>query len=248
MLLETALSDERDWRADHDFQIEGNVQPRDVLDIDTDVFVHRSTFAACRNLPEPRQARFDHVAGVFPIFVVRDNLGKLRPRADDAHIATYDVPELGELIEAPLAQESADARKPRIDRALVGLAAVVADEGDGVLKLQRFRLGDVRLESLLVEIPTVVAASAPIMVHRAKFIDLESAPVATDPLLGEKDRAAEVDAYRDHAHSHDGKYQYQDRARDDAVDRGLDDADVHAVWSTHDVERSQLRSIRALCG
>ena len=45
-----------------------------------------------------------------------DELGPLRPRADEAHLALEDVPELGQFVHAEAAQEASEQRDPRIAR------------------------------------------------------------------------------------------------------------------------------------
>ena len=42
------------------------------------------------------------------------NLWPLGARADEAHVAPHDIPELRELVEAHPAKESADPRHPRV--------------------------------------------------------------------------------------------------------------------------------------
>jgi hypothetical protein len=46
-----------------------------------------------------------------------DELLELGARADDAHLAAQDVPELGQLVEPGLAEEVADRGDPRVPRA-----------------------------------------------------------------------------------------------------------------------------------
>src|SRR2546423_13051681 len=69
---------------------------------------------ASGDLPDASEPRPDRQPPALPALVERDLLRQRRTRADDAHVAAQDVDELRQLVDAVLAQETADRRHPRV--------------------------------------------------------------------------------------------------------------------------------------
>src|SRR4029078_3550215 len=85
---------------------------------------------AILDLRPSRQAGLDRV----PLLIERNGLGRYgnkewppRPRADKTHVASQHVPELGQLVEARQADETADARDP--------LVAITGPDWGGLLRV-----------------------------------------------------------------------------------------------------------------
>src|SRR5262245_53872666 len=81
--------------------------------------------AASRHLPEAGESGLHGVPLVLPRVVAGNDLHQLGPRADEAHVAANDVPELRQLVEAPSAEEAPEIGVTRIAVALVGHTTVV---------------------------------------------------------------------------------------------------------------------------
>ena len=105
------FEDDGDGAPDED-DVEPDVPVADVPSVHLDAFFI-GRVAAAAGLPHACDARADHVEifdvrAVFGDFVLDDG-----PRADEAHFPFEDVEELGQFVEAGLAQEGAalgDAR------------------------------------------------------------------------------------------------------------------------------------------
>ena len=79
-------------------------------------FIHSSKrqVVAAADLPQAREARRHRQAAALPRLVLPHFLDHGGPRADEAHVALEDVPELRQLVEARAAQPPADRRDPRV--------------------------------------------------------------------------------------------------------------------------------------
>src|SRR3954469_22144846 len=67
------------------------------------------------------------VPGVLPLGVALADQRELGAGTDDAHVAAEHVRQLRQLVEAPLAQEAADAGEARVGGALVAPKAAPAE-------------------------------------------------------------------------------------------------------------------------
>ena len=157
--------------------------------------------AAAAGLPHAGDAGQDH-AVLAEVFAVALNLSRDDgPRAYEAHVATDDVPELRELVEAGLAEEGAEFRDARVVLELeVGFPFLT---GLGVLC-------EVFLEGLLG-----------VRDHGLEFVAREEPAVLADALVREDDVAFVVDGDdKDKAH--------QNRRDNDAAADGADEVE-HAL-------------------
>src|SRR5579862_9938445 len=107
-LVRAAPSEHGRQRHEHDLQVAREREVLDVLTLDSESFLERQ-------LPSPEDL---HRAGdpgldLEPEEVLRevalDEVELLRPRPDDGHLATQDVDELRQLVEARSPQQPADA-------------------------------------------------------------------------------------------------------------------------------------------
>lgn len=138
-------------------------------------------------------------------FVFFPLVDRRRPGADKAHLSDQHVKELGELIQARLADEFADARLFRAVR-----QDLVADDARVKVQLEHHAVFDaVLLHELLL-------ALLRIHVHGADLEDLELLAVLADPGLLEEDRAGAL-FFDDRAHNDDDQ-NGQNTAHDTAQD------------------------------
>lgn len=114
-------------------EIEPDAPILDVIDVVLDAGGEVGVAAETVHLRPAGHAGFDEVARK----VVRDFAGELvdvvgafGSRADEAHVAAKDVPELGKLVDVPAAEEAADAEEARIARG-GGLVGGVGGGGVG---------------------------------------------------------------------------------------------------------------------
>src|SRR5690348_3324489 len=100
-------------RAGEDLQVEDRRAMLDVPDVELDP-VRPGEGGSAVDLRPARDARPHVEAAPLPLVVLLDLVAERRPRADHAHLAADDVPELRQLVERELAQEAAGARDPRV--------------------------------------------------------------------------------------------------------------------------------------
>src|SRR5580700_5650993 len=105
--------------ADEDAQIEEQGPVLDVSEIQVHIELERRTISG-GNLPEAGDAGFHVEAAVVVELVVINIVDGMRPRADKAHFAAEDVPELGKFIETVTAEDAAEAGDARIAMDLEG--------------------------------------------------------------------------------------------------------------------------------
>ncbi len=98
-------------------EVEPDAPVFDVVDVVLDAGGEVGVAAEAVDLRPAGHAGFDEVARE----VVRDLagelvdvIGALGARADEAHVAAEDVPELGKLVDVPATKEGADAEKARV--------------------------------------------------------------------------------------------------------------------------------------
>ena len=126
------------------------------------------------------------------------HVGRHRPRPDEAHVTAEHVPELRQLVEARVAQETSEARDARV---------VLEQEPDRVRAL----------------FPELLSALVRIRDHGAELEHLEaSAAPAPDALLNEEDRPAELQRYRDE--EHDRREEHEEPEGDQNVHSALEGA------------------------
>src|SRR2546423_5282663 len=100
---------ERARRAQEDLQVEERGAVLDVPEIELDPLGPRELRAAVDLRPAGDAG--SHVEPVsLPVVVLLDLVAERRPRPDDRHVAAYDVPELGQLVEREPTQDAADTR------------------------------------------------------------------------------------------------------------------------------------------
>ena len=95
------------------------------------------------------------------IGVLLDLVAQRRPRADHAHVAADDVPELRQLVDRGAAEEAADARDP---------AVALVDRVAGALLL---RADDHRPQLQQLEVGAVLADARLPEEHRAAAVELD---------------------------------------------------------------------------
>src|SRR5437763_3049324 len=105
--------EERERRAGEDLQVEPRAAVLDVPEVELDPLVPRELRPAVHLRPAG-QARLDLETASLPRGVLVDLVAEGRARADQAHVAADDVPELRELVEGEAAQGAADLRDPRV--------------------------------------------------------------------------------------------------------------------------------------
>jgi len=128
--------------------------------------------------PEARRA-FE--AAAVPVLVVLDFVGKRGTRADEAHVAAHDVDDLGQLVEAELAQNPADVGDPPIVGELEDLAAVVVGGGRGAVPVGN--------PAFYIFAMDAIGGGG---LHRAQLQHFKSATLRADSLLAEENWPAVV--------------------------------------------------------
>src|SRR5580765_1826860 len=86
-------AEERERRPEQDLQVERGRAVLDVVDVELDPIVPRELGAAS-DLGQARDPRLHLEATTLEVRVALDLVTERRPRPDDRHVATYDVPEL----------------------------------------------------------------------------------------------------------------------------------------------------------
>ena len=178
------------------------VQDRDlgeILEIAFRAFM-KGLLAPLRDLPWPGNPRLDSVALMLPGLVPGDDLNHLGPWPDQAHLALENVDELGELIEAPLAEKAAHGGDPGIIGMLVGLATILADVGHAVVS---------------------VPGAPSIGLHGAELENCEDVSVPADPLLAEEDRISHREPDGDCCRGHQRRSDHEEYGGSDPVDGRL---------------------------
>src|SRR5207237_10726404 len=99
--------------AEQDLQIERGRPVVDVLQIELHPAIEVDVVAAA-DLPETRQSGLHRQAAAMPPLIRADFLRNRRTRADETHVAFEDVPELRQLIERELPEETSDGGDARI--------------------------------------------------------------------------------------------------------------------------------------
>src|SRR5688572_20579264 len=147
----------------HDLEIEQEVPIFDVVEVAADARVEIGVAAVAVDLGPAGDARLDVVARVVVgdlLLEVADEFGALGARADEAHVALQDVPELRRLIDVPLAHKRADGETPRI----VGPGPAGASVALGV---------EAHAADLVAPERAAIAAEAPLQVEdRARALDI----------------------------------------------------------------------------
>src|SRR5437588_6332218 len=137
-------AEERERRAREDAEVDERRAVLDVPDVELDPFRpwQRGASVHLRPAGDPGL----HVEPVpLAVVVLLDLVAERRPRADHAHLAADDVPELRQLVEGQSAEQLADARDPRV-------AAV-----DGRAGADRLRADDHRPQLEELELGAVLA-------------------------------------------------------------------------------------------
>ena len=148
-------------------QQNANVVPQrssaDVRDVHSHPFAERN-LAAPLHLPNAGEAGRDIQAAAVPAFAGIGFAHRKRPRADQCHVASENVPKLWQLIDAGLAKDVADARDARVVRQLERRAVLLAELAKRGLLL--FGIHH----------------------HRSKFVNRERLATQASALLREDDR------------------------------------------------------------
>lgn len=154
--------------------------------------------AAAAGLPHAGDAGQDHAVLAEVVAVALDFFGDNRARADEAHVAADDVPELRQLVEAGLTQEGAELGDARVVLELEVLLPLFA--GLGVLL-------EVFLEGFLC-----------VRDHGLELVAREEHAMLADALMREDDVALVADG------DHDGQHD-EDRRNEDTADGCADDVE-----------------------
>lgn len=154
--------------------------------------------AAAAGLPHAGDAGQYHAVLAEVVAVALDFLRDDRARADEAHVAADDVPELRQLVEAGLAEEGAELGDARVVLELEVLLPLLA--GLGVFP-------EVFLEGFLC-----------VRDHGLELVAREEHAMLADALVGEDDVAFVADG------DHDGQC-YEDRRNQDAADGRADEVE-----------------------
>jgi len=159
----------------HQFQIEQQSSLIDVLDIHQNLLLEPD-IASATHLPDARKPRFDLKPAAIKSRVEFDFVRDGRSRAYEAHVATDDVPELRELIDAETSNEPPDAGHSWIVRNLERALIV-----------------------MMIEMCKIQLATVSVRDHRAELVELKEASVASNAGLAKEDRTkvCEFDPERD---------------------------------------------------
>src|SRR5262249_20060403 len=145
--------------------------------IERDPFFEAADAIAAHDLPEAREAWLHaETAALGVLLDARDLVNWQRTRADEAHFAAQDVDELGQFINAELAQPAAKWRDARI----------VFHLEDGAAHFV------VLLQFLLTRLG--------IHAHGAELEHAERAAIAASAILREENRSARSETNADHGH------------------------------------------------
>src|SRR5262245_57782440 len=99
--------------AQEDLHVDARGAVLDVPDVQLDPLGPRQAGAAV-DLRPPGEARLDGEPEALARGVLLDLVAERRPRADEAHVATQDVPELRQLVEREPPEDAADAGDARV--------------------------------------------------------------------------------------------------------------------------------------
>src|SRR4051812_5924854 len=109
---------DHEQRAREDPEVEPQRPVRDVRQVELHPSIEARDVVSSADLPETGDPR-DHGQSLrLPSRVCSDFARRRRPGTDEAHVTHQDVPQLRELVEAVLAQEATERRRPRIARDL----------------------------------------------------------------------------------------------------------------------------------
>lgn len=183
--------------------------------------------AAAAGLPHAGDAGQDHAVFAEVVAVALDFLRDDWARADEAHVAADDVPELWQLVEAGLTQEGAELGDARVVLELEVLLPLFA--GLGVFL-------EVFLEGFLC-----------VRDHGLELVAREEHAMLADALMGKDDVALVADG--DHDGQHDEYRRNQDAAdgRADEVEDALDDAVATAREVVPHVEHEDFFAEEDFC-
>ena len=183
--------------------------------------------AAAAGLPHAGDAGQDHAVLAEVVAVALDFFGDNRARADEAHVAADDIPELRQLVEAGLTQEGAELGDTRVVLELEILLPLFA--GLGVFF-------EVFLEGFLC-----------VRNHGLELVAREEHAMLADALMREDDMAFVADG--DHDGQCDENRRNQDAAdgRADEVKDALDDAVATAREIVPHVEHEDFFAEEHFC-
>ena len=198
------FEDDGDGAPDED-DVEPDVPVADVPGVHLDAFVV-GRVAAAAGLPHAGNARADHVE-VFDVRAVFGDFGlDDGPRADEAHFPFEDVEELGQFVEAGLAQESTAPGDARIVLQFEFCFPFFAGLGIACEEFFQFHVG--------------------IDAHAAEFVAVEFFAVPADTAVFEDDRSRRI-LVDPECNSQKERRQAEDaEARADDVEDALDGAVV----------------------
>src|ERR687887_168829 len=166
--------DEGERGAEEDLQVDPGRAVLDVPDVELDAFVPRQLRAAVY-LGPAGEAGLDVEPAALPGRVLLHLVAKRGPRADEAHVAADDVPELRQLVEREAAEEAA---RP-------GDAGVAAVDGEaGALALGA---DDHRPQLEQVEVSALVADAALAVEDRAAVLELDRDRCGREHRAGERE-------------------------------------------------------------
>lgn len=186
---------------DDQLEVGPEVAPPHVDEVQLHPFVEADGVAVAARLPVAGDALLDGEALALARGVLCDLLGQRRARPHHGEIPQQHVHELGQLVDARLADDAAHARDARIVGHL--------EHGAGLLVL----LGQLREAALGVR------------AHAAELVHTELPAVAADAGLREDDRALGVVHLDGDGHDEEEPREAHEHARaEDDVERALEDA------------------------
>lgn len=183
--------------------------------------------AAAAGLPHACDAGQDHAVLAEVVAVALDLLRDNRARADEAHVAADDVPELWQLVEAGLAEEGAEFSDARVVLELEVLLPLFA--GLGVLL-------EVFLEGFLC-----------VRDHGLELVAREEHAIPADALVREDDMAFVADGDHDGQHNEYRRDEDAADGRADDVEYALDDAVATARKVVPHVEHEDFFAEEHFC-
>lgn len=176
--------------------------------------------AAAAGLPHAGDAGQDHAVFAEVFAVAFNFLGDDRARADEAHVAADDVPELRQFVKAGLSEERAELCDTRVVFELEVLLPLLAGLG---IFLEVLFEGFLRIRD-----------------HRLELVAREQHAVFADALMGENHMPLVVDGHDDNEGDEDWRNQDTAKNRADKVKSAFNEAVPMAREVVLDCEHEDL--------
>ena len=219
------LGDDRWDGPQDDFHVEQECQFPRVADIQPHHFLEGGPVLSA-HLPQAGQARDGVEAPHLPGVEFVGFVGQAGARPDEAHVAEKDVDQLGELVDAGRAENTAEGDDPGVP---------------GVVELgHHFFVADQLLQVVLV------GGRVGVRVHRAELPYGEYPAEVADPFLPEQDRAGRDDLDEQGDQQEQGRQNEDGDKRSHDVDRALPHGDPEQdIWFQLSDRPCAVRGVRA---